>query len=90
MNIAYDFGVDPHAMAWTMYAKTPPYYYYHYWVYNSCDSATRGFLYTLEKYHEPVIVAVQNGAHWVLVTGYDSDYPAYPGSAGNIQKLLLR
>jgi hypothetical protein len=55
LNIAYDFGVDPHALAWTMWRKTGPNHFYHYWVYyNSVDEATRSLLFTLEKYHEPV------------------------------------
>jgi len=77
LNIAYDFGVDPHALAWTMWRKTGPNHFYHYWIYyNSAEEATRSLLFTLEKYHEPVLVAVNHGAHWVLVTGYQADGPA--------------
>lgn len=59
LNIAYDVGVDPHALAWTMWKNTPPKYNYHYWIYSSsADESTRWVLYTLEKYHEPVPVAI--------------------------------
>jgi len=90
MNIAYDFGVDPHAMAWTMWMKTDVNYYYHYWIYDSGpDLATRWLLYTLEKYHEPVQVAVLDGTHWVLVIGYESEFKAYPGDPGTIYNIRI-
>lgn len=90
LNIAYDAGVDPHAMAWTMWVSTGPNHFYHYWVYrNGVDNATRWLLYTVERYHEPVIVAVQGGSHWILVIGYNSDYPAYPGPPGNITQIRI-
>lgn len=41
LNIAYDFGVDPHAIAWTMWNKAPFRYYYHYWAYDNVNDATR-------------------------------------------------
>jgi hypothetical protein len=87
LNIAYDVGVDPHAMAWTMWHNTPNGYYYHYWIYyNDADEATRKFLYTLERYHEPVPVAINHGFHWVLVVGYDAENNALQG-AGNIEMI---
>jgi len=59
LNIAYDFGVDPHAMVWTMWKYTPGSFNYHYWIYyNSVDEATRWLLYTVEKYKESVFAAV--------------------------------
>ncbi len=84
MNIAYDYGVDPHAMAWTMAKNAPTGYYYHYWIYdaNNVYLSTTFLLWTLEKYHEPVIVAAENGYHWILVTGYESDNLAYPSTPG--------
>lgn len=90
MNIAYDFGVDPHAMAWTMWKKTPSGYFYHYRIYsNGVDDATRKLLSAVEKYHEPVFAAVLDGTHWVLVVGYDSDYRAYPGDPGTIYRIRI-
>lgn len=87
LNIAYDVGVDPHAMAWTMYKYTPAGYNYHYWIYsNGADEATRKLLYTLEMYHEPVSVAINHGFHWVLVIGYDAEASALHG-AGNIEMI---
>jgi hypothetical protein len=89
LNIAYDVGVDPHAMAWTMWHNTPVGYYYHYWIYdNTADEATRKFLYTLERYHEPVPVAIDNGFHWVLVVGYDAEYSTMLG-AGTINRIYV-
>lgn len=62
LNIAYDMGADPHAMAWTMWTHTGNGYYYHYWIYyDSAIIATKTILYTIEKYHEPVIAAVWAG-----------------------------
>ena len=89
MNIAKDFGVDPHAMAWTMWNKTPSGFNYHYWIYGNVTDATRGLLYTVEKYHEPVFAAVWEGTHWVLVIGYDSQYPAFPGPPGQISRIRI-
>jgi hypothetical protein len=89
MNIAKDFGVDPHAMAWTMWIKTPYGFNYHYRSYGNITNATRWLLYTVEKYHEPVFAAVWDGTHWVLVIGYDSDSPAYPGSPGTITRIRI-
>lgn len=90
MNIAYDFGVDPHALAWTMYMHTPVHFYYHYWIYyNNSIDATRWALYTLEKFHEPVPTAVYSGSHWVLIIGYEADAPAYPGDPGTIYHIKI-
>jgi hypothetical protein len=89
LNIAYDVGVDPHALAWVMWTHNPG--YYHYWRYDNQTQATRYLLYTLEKYHEPVLVAVRAGFHWVLVINYDADglaYPINPG-AGNINAIQI-
>ncbi len=89
MNIAYDFGVDPHALAWTMWRKTPSLYFYHYWIYyNSANEATKSLLFTVEKYHEPVMAAVYSGSHWVLVIGYDADGPA-TDFLGNIYRIRI-
>jgi hypothetical protein len=89
LNIAYDVGVDPHALAWAMYKYTPGGYNYHYWIYyNGADEATRWALYTLEKYHEPVPVAIKKGFHWVLIVGYEADNRAFP-NAGNIQTIRV-
>jgi len=68
LNIAYDFGLDPHAIAWMLWKYGPD--YYHYWIYHSVDQATRALLWTLEYYHEPVVAAVGHGNHLVLVIGY--------------------
>ncbi|HVN52925.1 MAG TPA: hypothetical protein VMT46_01250 [Anaerolineaceae bacterium] len=74
MNIAYDFGVDPHGMAWTMWWEQQNFNRnYHYWIYPDADRGTLTFLVTLRFYHEPILVAVKHGSHWVLVTGYDAD-----------------
>jgi hypothetical protein len=85
LNLSYDFGADPHALAWTMWVKTPSGYYYHYYIYTiDLYDATSELLFTLERYHEPVLAAVWSGSHWVLVTGYKSQYPAYPSGAPGI------
>lgn len=91
MNIAYDFGADPHAMAWTMWMKTPGGHYYHYRIYNNTvGDATRKLLYAVERYDEPQVAAVWHGSHWVLVVGYDSVYPAYPsGNPGTIYRIRI-
>ena len=91
LNISYDFGVDPHALAWTMWIKTPPGYSYHYYVSTkNVYDATKKLLYSLEKYHEPVLAAVWYGSHWVLVTGYKSQNPAYPsGDPGTIYQIKV-
>lgn len=70
LNISYDFGIDPHAVAWLLWKYGPS--YYHYWIYDNVDQATWALLWTLENYHEPVVTAVLDGAHWVLVIGYES------------------
>jgi len=90
LNIAYDFGVDPHAVAWTMYANAPlsAFYNYHYWIYyNDATEATNYLLYALERHQDPVIVAVFHGSHLILITGYQSDYLAYPGPPGTIKLI---
>jgi hypothetical protein len=90
MNIAYDFGVDPHAMAWTMYTHMGLNHFYHYWIYYSdVYQATSHLLGTLERYHEPVIVAAWYGSHWIVITGYKSVAPAYPGSPNTIYQLRI-
>jgi hypothetical protein len=90
INIAYDFGADPHAMAWTMWMKTPSGYYYHYRIYSSSvDFATRKLLYAVERYDEPQFAAVLQGSHWVLVVGYDSANPAYPTDPGTIYRIRI-
>jgi hypothetical protein len=92
MNIAYDYGVDPHAMAWTMWKNAPTGYFYHYWIYdpNFVYQSTVSLLYKLENYHEPVIVAAVNGYHWILVTGYKADHAAnsYDGP-GTIYQIRI-
>ena len=86
LNIAYDFGTDPHALAWTIWEWGPD--YYHYWVYDDFHEATRWLLWTVEYYHEPVIVAVNGGSHWVLVIGYEAERSAtHPDGPGTIQKI---
>ena len=59
---------------------------YHYWIYDSADDGTHYLLDTLQSYQEPVIVAVQNGYHWVLVTDYEASqkYPI-PSQISQIQ-----
>ena len=68
LNISYDFGIDPHAVAWLLWKYGPS--YYHYWIYDDVDQATWALLWTLENYHEPVPTAVWAGSHWVLTIGY--------------------
>lgn len=46
-------------------------------------------MWTLERFHEPVMVAVWHGSHWVLVTGYRSDFKAYPSSPGTIYEIKI-
>ncbi len=87
MNIAYDFGVDPHAVAWTMWKRTPPGFHYHYKVYTNVSDATRELLRTIEIYHEPALATVSHGTHWVLVIGYDADNSAYLGNPGTIHRV---
>ena len=62
MNIAYDFGVDPSALAWMMQAYGHD--YYHYAVYHDgLYHATRWLLWTVEHHQEPVVAVVQHGSH---------------------------
>ena len=68
LNIAYDFGLDPHAVAWMLWKYGPD--YYHYWIYNDVGQATWALLWTLENHHEPVVAAVGHGNHLVLAIGY--------------------
>jgi hypothetical protein len=81
MNIAYDSGSDPHALAWSVwYWRGYPsnwINHYHYWIYNNAYDATDHLLSSINTYHEPVMVAALHGYHWVLVTNYDADsqYP---------------
>ncbi len=96
LNISFDMGADPHAMAWSMYHYTGAGYYYHYWIYasNNPDLATRNLLFSLEKFHEPVIVSVWHGAHWIYVDGYESEYPAatedgWINDPGNITRIKI-
>ncbi len=70
LNTSYDFGLDPHAIAWLLWKYGPS--YYHYWIYNNVGQATWAVLWTLENYHEPVVTAVSHGSHWVLVIGYEA------------------
>lgn len=70
LNTSYDFGIDPHAVAWLLWKYGPS--YYHYWIYDDVEQATWGLLWTLEYYHEPVVAAVEHGSHWVLVIGYNA------------------
>lgn len=74
LNIARDFGLDPHAIAWMLWKYGPD--YYHYWIYDNVEQATWALLYTVEEYHEPAMAAVLHGAHWVLVIGYEADASA--------------
>lgn len=89
LNISYDFGADPHALAWAMYRKTPIGYFYHYYIYTAnVFEATKKLLQVLETYREPSLAAVWDGSHWVLVTGYMSDRSALnPSGPGNIYYL---
>ncbi|HEY52059.1 MAG TPA: hypothetical protein G4N94_01225 [Caldilineae bacterium] len=81
LNISHDFGLDPHAIAWTLWDYGP--WYYHNWIYyNSSDSATKALLWTLEEYQEPVVVAVNHGAQLVLVIGYEADEKANNSQSG--------
>ena len=90
INLAYDFGVDPHAMAWTIWKKTPNGYNYHYRIYSTgVDYATRKLLYAVERYDEPQFAAVWDGSHWILVVGYDSANPAYPSDPGTIYWIRI-
>jgi len=74
LNIAYDFGADPHAVAWAMW------YYaggsYHNYIYDGLWIATQNLLWTLEHYQEPVMAAVHEGSHWISVTGYEANAAA--------------
>lgn len=85
LNIAYDFGLDPHAMAWMLWAIGPD--YYHYWRYDDVHTATYGVLWTLETYHEPEPVAVLHGAHWVSVIGYQADRSVIDPAGSSISQV---
>jgi hypothetical protein len=89
LNIAFDIGADPHAMAWTMWNYTGVGRYYHYWIYESAENGTRSLLYTLEKYHEPVLIAALHGSHWVDVVGYKAENSAYPYPPSGITKIKI-
>jgi hypothetical protein len=74
LNISYDFGVDPHAVAWALW------YFgaasYHYYIYYDVWNASYHLLWTVEHYQEPAIAAVYDGSHFVSVTGYKANVPA--------------
>ena len=74
LNIAYDFGADPHAVAWAMWFFASA--SYHNYIYDGVWLATEKMLWTIEHYQEPVMAAVREGSHWVSVTGYEANAPA--------------
>lgn len=81
-NISLDFGIDPRSLAYMSWNYTPFGYYYHNIIYRpsmvsppSNDHSTQvlqgisriGFW--LEDWGDPVIVAINQGTHFVLVSG---------------------
>lgn len=91
LNVSYDFGLDPHAIAWMMWKYGPPDHYYHNWVYFvNAGIATSSLLWTVQHYQEPVIAAVNHGSHLVLVIGYEADRRAdHPDGVGQIYRIRI-
>lgn len=83
-DISGDTGTDPRAIAFGTYSATPPYYYYHNYIYNtSSDYATHQFApdfgaNSTEQPNIPISVTINQGEHSFIVDGvYASSDPSY-------------
>lgn len=88
-NISLDFGTDPRSIAYMAWNWTPPNTFFHDYIYrwqmvhSSAPSysqqvleGTTAFAWNLEEWHEPISVAINEGAHSILVTGvYSTNDP---------------
>jgi hypothetical protein len=62
-------------------------YYYEMNNYPSLDYATRGIAQKLAQYDEPVGILIDNGGHYVLATGVDSNLD--PNIQGNFWTMTI-
>lgn len=102
-NISLDYGTDPRSIAYMSWNYTPGGYYFHNYIYRwqfvhgSQPSHSQQVLEAtsvvgaqLETYHQPLSVAINAGAHSILVTGvYSTNEPLYYFPA-NITGLTYR
>jgi len=70
MNVSYDFGGDPLALAWIMFGNAPG--WYNDFIYDTAEKGTKGVAAAVAYYHEPAAVAVYNGTHLVLFKGVNA------------------
>jgi len=85
-DISGDTGTDPRAIAFGTYTATPPYYYYHNYIYNtSSDYATHQFApdfgaNSTQQPNIPISVTINQGEHSFIVDGvYAASDPSYGG-----------
>ena len=99
-NIAPDFGADPRSIAYMTYEYTPLNTFFHNYIYrwqfaNSTQpsfstqarQATTNVARALKSWHEPVNVAINGGAHSVLVSGvysYNDPSVYYPAQIASV------
>ncbi|WIG59403.1 MAG: hypothetical protein OJF49_002150 [Ktedonobacterales bacterium] len=102
-NISGDFGTDPRSEAYMSYHYTPIGYYYHNFIYrwqfvhSSAPSHSQQVLeatslmgHQLVNWHEPLIVAVNEGLHFLLVTGVYSTNDPFTFFPAGITGLTYR
>jgi hypothetical protein len=87
-DIAADVGEDPAAMSQGTYDWTPYPYYFHNWIYRTSNTtATYAFgsdFGPAAGINDPIIVAINGGAHFFVVSGVWANQDPSAGKSGTV------
>jgi len=71
------WAVDPRGLSQAIYNWTPSSHHYADWNYSYRTTAIHGAAWTMDKWNSPVELLVNEGAHWVTLTAFDSTVSPY-------------